>query len=65
MIFLCDKCKQAFEHDGVQVVMHGQTIGHVCPECVAGAATISIFIGRDAPGMPYTIRHVEVGVTES
>jgi hypothetical protein len=60
LIFQCKKCGQAFEKDGLHVIVHDNTAGRVCPECVVSAETITIILGRDAPGKPYTIQHVEV-----
>jgi hypothetical protein len=61
-VFQCKKCGQPFEKDGVHAIVHDRTAGRVCPECVANAETITVIIGREAPGKPYVIQHVEVAL---
>lgn len=58
-IFQCKKCGQTFEKDGVYVIVHDKAAGRICPECMASAETITIILGREAPGKPYTIQRVE------
>jgi len=57
-IFQCKKCGQSFEKDGVQVIVHDNTVGRICPACVASADTITVVLVREAPGKPYAIQRV-------
>jgi hypothetical protein len=59
MIFKCFKCKEVFEADGVQIVVHEKTVGRVCPACMAGAGTIQLVLQQKSPGQPYTLGYVE------
>lgn len=61
MIFKCDKCKEVFEAgNGVQIIVHEKTVGHVCPACIAGAETIQLIIQQKVPGKTYTVEYVEM-----
>jgi DNA-directed RNA polymerase subunit RPC12/RpoP len=59
MVFVCSKCGETFEADGLQVIIHDQSVGRVCPACLAGARTIHLVIVQEAPGKPFTIKHTE------
>lgn len=59
MTFQCAKCKETFEADGVQVIVHGQTVGRVCPACVAGSEAIQLILHQKSPGQPFTLEYVE------
>jgi hypothetical protein len=61
MIFECVKCCEIFEAgNGIQVIVHGQTIGRVCPACIAGARSIQLILQPKKPGKPPTLTHVEI-----
>lgn len=59
MIYVCTKCGETFESQGVQIIVHDETIGHVCPSCIAGADSFHLIVQRVAAGK-YTLKHVEV-----
>lgn len=59
MVFQCSKCREPFEQDGLQIIIHGVTVGHVCPECLANANTVSITMSRPRPGKDFAIQYVE------
>jgi len=60
MIFKCKKCDGVFEADGIQIVVHEQTIGRVCPSCIAGAKHVQLVLYQKSPGQPYELKHVEI-----
>jgi Holliday junction resolvase len=59
MVFQCSKCNETFESDGLQVIAHGQSIGYVCPSCVAGAKTVMLILEQKMPGQ-FELKVVEV-----
>lgn len=63
VVFECKKCGDAFEGDGLHVVMHEKSSGRVCPSCLAGARRVTIVVERERPGKPYEIAHVEVEIS--
>lgn len=66
MMFTCSKCEEVFEAgNGVHVSVHEDTVGRVCPACIAGAETIQLILHHKAPGKPYTLEHVEVTVRKT
>lgn len=60
--FSCIKCKQIFEKDGLEVAVHQEEIGRICPECLAGSSKISILVTRESAGKPFVISYVEVEI---
>jgi len=60
MEFMCIKCKLPFAKAGLEVKMHGELAGRVCPECLAGATDIILAVSRTAPGKPYILQHAEI-----
>lgn len=55
MIFQCASCKEAFEQDGLQLILHGENVLHICPGCIANSNNISVTISRRAPGRPFKL----------
>lgn len=61
MILECSKCGEVFEAgNGVQIIIHEQTVGRVCSACIAGAESIQLILHRKVPGKPYKLEHIEV-----
>lgn len=61
MIFECAKCGEVFEAgNGIQVIVHEQTVGRVCPACIAGATSIQLILQPKTPGKPPMLTHVEI-----
>ena len=60
MIFQCSSCKEVFEKDGLQLVLHETTIARICPACLVGAEGFQITAKRDRPGGPYVFRLFQV-----
>lgn len=60
MIFKCAKCHEVFEAgNGVQIIVHEQTVGRVCPACIAGAVSIQLILQPKTPGQ-LVLTHVEI-----
>jgi len=53
MIFQCANCKETFEQDGLQVIVHDKSVLRICPTCLANANTVTVTISRRAPGRPF------------
>lgn len=61
MIFECAKCHEVFEAgNGIQIIVHEQSVGRVCPACVAGAESIQLILQPKTPGQPLVLTHVEI-----
>lgn len=60
MSYDCVKCKQIFEKDGLEVAVHQEEVGRICPECLASSSKISILITRERAGKPFVISYVEI-----
>jgi hypothetical protein len=60
VIFQCFKCQTVFESAGLQVIVHDQVAGYVCPACIANAETIHVVLNCPSPGKPFSIAAVEV-----
>jgi DNA-directed RNA polymerase subunit RPC12/RpoP len=60
MSYTCVKCKQLFEKDGLEVAVHQEEIGRICPECLSGSSRISVHVTRESAGKPFVISYVEV-----
>jgi hypothetical protein len=55
MIFQCAACKEAFEQDGLQLILHEENVLRICPGCLANSNSISLTISRRAPGRPFKL----------
>lgn len=65
MSYTCVKCKQIFEKNGLEVAVHQEEIGRICPECLAGSSKISILVTRDQAGKPFLIACVDIEKAEN
>lgn len=59
MIFQCKKCNEPFESNGLQIIAHEQTVGHICPACLANAKSVHIILVQPRPG-EFEMRAIEV-----
>jgi DNA-directed RNA polymerase subunit RPC12/RpoP len=62
MSYTCVKCKQLFDKDGLEIAIHQEEIGRICPECLSGSSKISVLVTRESAGKPFMISYVEVEV---
>ena len=61
MIFECAKCREVFEAgNGIQIIVHENTVGRVCPACIAAATSIQLILQPKTPGKPPELTHVEI-----
>lgn len=51
MIFLCKKCGQSFDSNGLHVVIHEQSLFRVCPACLDDADELRIVLSKKSPGV--------------
>jgi hypothetical protein len=51
----CITCNELFHNDGVQLIIHGQTIGHVCPSCIASLKSFHLLVKRESVRKPYVL----------
>lgn len=51
----CVACSELFHNDGVQLVVHGQTVGHVCPSCLASTKSFHLLVRRESVRKPYVL----------
>lgn len=50
MTFKCKKCHETFESNGLRIVAHEKTVGHVCPGCLANTKTVHLILEQPRPG---------------
>ena len=61
--YTCVKCKQLFEKDGLEVAVHQEELGRICPECLSGSNKISMLVTRESAGKPFGIAYIEIEKT--